>query len=167
MASQEAGAKALGSQGDDGSMDPPTLGGEGTCAPSPWAGQESAQAHDAYGMGQRFVCPPRLGSCPMRGAVSPGCVPPCGSGQRPVCPQPGQESGVSFQTLKKCVFAAAGFLLLPRRLRKSFCLQCSSTSAVRTGKIPLCSQEHHRQVSQLNITGKRVKFSCFSRKKRK
>lgn len=154
MASQEAGAKALGSQGDDGSMDTPHPGWGRDLCPVPVGRTGVGSGTSCLWHGTTIRLSPSVGSCPMRGAVSPGCVPPCGSGQRPVCPQPGQESGVSFQTLKKCVFAAAGFLLLPRRLRKSFCLQCSSTSAVRTGKIPLCSQEHHRQVSQLNITGK-------------
>lgn len=89
-----------------------------------------------------------LAATPLRGATSRGAaaqrwlspaagVPTARAGKRGQLPDP-QKNG----------FAAACFLLLPRRLRKSFCLRCSSTSAVRTGKIPPCSQEHHRQMSQ-------------------
>lgn len=141
---------------------PPTLGGEGTCAPSPWAGQESAQAHDAHGMGQRLVCPPRPGSCPVRGAVSPGCVPravtpvrlwpaagvpAARAGKRGQLPDP-QKVFFCSSRLPSPPKEAAEILLSPVLLH----LSCKNRKnpTVLTGTSPASEPiEHHRQVSQI------------------
>lgn len=85
-----------------------TLGGEGTCAPSPraaQAGQESSPAHPSWHMAHRSndLPVPTLGLAapPCQGPHPKGLHPCGGSRQQPACPQLGQESGVSSQTLEK------------------------------------------------------------------
>lgn len=148
-----------------------TLGGEGTCAPSPraaQAGQESSPAHPNWHMahGSNDLPVPTLGlAAPphARGHVPRGCIPVAALASGQHAHSRGRKVGSAPRPSKRGL-AAACFLLLPRRLRKSFCLWCSSTSAVRTGKIPPCSQEHHRQVSQFFLLrqGKKKKKKTWN-----
>lgn len=148
-----------GPAGDDGSTDPLRPGWGGGLRPIPTGrtgrtGVLSSTSKPAHGTccprrgAMPRLSPPQLGSHPCtRAHVPRGCVPAAAlaSGRR--AHSQGRKAG-SAPSPSKSNFTAACFLLLPRRLRKSFCLRCSSTSAVRTGKIPPCSQEHHWQVSQ-------------------
>lgn len=106
-------------------LKPSLRAGQGSSPAHP--SQGARPSHGAHGMGQCLSCP--LG-CPLGLAASPGRgAAPRGAASRSIprdqCGHsPGRKAG-SATGPSESSSAAACFLLLPRRLRKSFCLHLS------------------------------------------
>lgn len=93
------------------------------------------------------LSPPRSAATKCQGPHPEGLQPLTGSHQDLVYPQPGQESGVSSQTHRKR-FCRSLLPSPPKEAAEILLSLVLPTSAVRTGRIPPRSQEHHWQVSE-------------------